>query len=103
MFEFGNSATRLTLYLIIGPGHVEIRQKIVWIWPADHRPLKPVFSELRKSYNTIYKFHFLSAKSYQDASTEDLEAEIQKKWAQFLEYELPPIRDIIAKQTWIFA
>jgi hypothetical protein len=102
LFEFGNHPDRLALYLIIGPGPLDTRQKLMDI-AKENRPLKPAFSALGKLFNTIYKFSFLSEKSYEDASTDDLEAEIKKKWAQFLARELPNILEIMKQEAWIWA
>jgi hypothetical protein len=101
MFEFVNASDQLTLYLVIGPGPMETRQKMLDM-ARDNRPLNAYRSTLGKSFNTIFKRSFLTTKSYEDASTEDLEAEIKKKWAQFLEYELPEIQEILEQQEWIW-
>jgi hypothetical protein len=100
MFEFVNASDRLDLYLVIGPGPVETRQKLLEL-ARKNRPLNAYRSTLGKSFNTIFKHSFLTAKSYEDAGMEDLEAEINKKWAQFLEHELPEIEEILKNQEWI--
>jgi hypothetical protein len=102
LFQFENHPDRLALYLVIGPGPLNTRQKLLDM-AKENRPLKPAFRALGKSFNTIYKFSFLTAKSYEDASRDDLEAEIKKKWAQFLARELPKILEIMKQQAWIWA
>jgi hypothetical protein len=102
LFEFQNHPDRLALYLVIGPGPLNTRQKLLDM-AKENRPLKPAFRALGKSFNTIYKFSFLTAKSYEDTGRDDLEAEIKKKWAQFLARELPSILEIMKQQAWIWA
>ena len=101
MFEFGNYPERLKLSLYIGPGPVDTRQKLLDV-AHTHHPFKPAFKALGKSYNTIYVRDWLRARDYENVSTDDLEAEIQKKWAQFLEHELPEIGEILKNQEWIW-
>jgi hypothetical protein len=101
LFEFQNHPDRLALYLVIGPGPLNTRQKLLDM-AKENRPLKPAFRALGKSFNTIYKFSFLTAKSYEDTGRDDLEAEIKKKWAQFLARELPSILEIMKQQAWIW-
>jgi hypothetical protein len=36
-----------------------------------------------------------------DATPEERETEIQKKWAQFLEHDLPQIQSILKAENWI--
>lgn len=100
LFEFGNYADRLALYLVLGPGPVEIRQKLLDV-SKEYRPLKPAFGALGKQFNTLYKYSFLTARDYDSASLEDIEPEINKKWSQFLERELPAIKMIIQQQEWL--
>ena len=100
LFEFGNYSDRLNLYLVIGPGPLETRQNLLDM-ARDNRPLNAYRNRLGKSINTIYKRSFLTAKSYEDAGIEDLEAEIKKKWEQFLEHDLPEMGKILKNQKWI--
>jgi hypothetical protein len=102
LFEIGNFADRLGIYLIIGPGPEETRRKLFDLAKENRQVFTPAFIALGKSYNTIFKRSFLTPKSYESASIADLEAEIRKKWNSFLEHDLPEIMDFFAKQTWIW-
>jgi len=101
LFEFGNFPNRLRLSLIIGPGLLELRQRL-FAMAQDTRPLKPAYRGLGKRFNTIYTRDFLKARSYENASIDELEAEIKAKWEQFLKNDLPTIRDILREQSWIW-
>jgi PD-(D/E)XK nuclease superfamily len=101
LFEFGNYTDRLRLSLIIGPGLLDTRQKLMEMAQNRH-PLKPASKSLGKMYNTIYVRDWLRAKDYEDASIDDLEVEIQSKWSQFLEHDLPEIHEILQKREWIW-
>jgi hypothetical protein len=100
LFEFGSYPDRLRLSLIIGPGPVDTRQRLMEM-AQNHHPFKPASKSLGKMYNTIYVRDWLRAKDYEDTGIDDLEAEIRNRWSQFLEHDLPEIHEIIKKQEWI--
>jgi hypothetical protein len=100
MFEFGNFTNRFRLSLIIGPGPLEIRQRLMEL-ASSHQTLKPAYKALGKSFNTIYTRNWLTSKDYENGSVEDLEGKIKTRWDQFIKGEFIIIRDIILKQDWI--
>jgi hypothetical protein len=102
LFEFDNFADRLALKLIIGPGSVETRQKLL-DFAHNQKPLfRPAQHALGKMYNTIFVSTFLSASAYENNDGAELEIEIQKKWKQFLEHDLPNIQAALKSETWIW-
>jgi hypothetical protein len=98
LFQFNNYENKLSLFLVIGPGPTETRQKILDIAHANQPPFKPAFRALGKKCNTIYVRQFLAASAYEEGHVEDLETEIGKKWKQFLDHDLPPIQSILKSQ-----
>jgi hypothetical protein len=100
LFEFQNGSDRLKLILSIGPAPEATRQKL-YAMAEKNPPLKPTRS-FGSKWNTIYMRSFLTPNSYEDAGIDDLEAEIQTKWQQFLEHDLPEIQEILKKQEWIW-
>ena len=102
LFQFDNNVDRLTLHLVIGPGPNETRQKLLDMAHA-HKPLfRPSQQALGKKYNTIYIRQILSAKGYEETTVEEIEAEIRKKWLQFIEHDLPQITAILKSEKWIW-
>lgn len=102
LFQFNNFEEKLSLFLVIGPGPAETRQKILDIAHANQPPFKPAFHALGKKWNTIYVRQFLAASAYEESEGEDLEIEIGKKWKQFLENDLPKIQSALKSQEWIW-
>ena len=100
LFEFGNFPERLRLSLIIGPGPIELRQKLMNMTQTSPI-LKPAFKSLGKSYNTIYVRDWISSKVYKESGPEEINAEILKKFAHFMDHDLPEIQDILNQQPWI--
>jgi hypothetical protein len=101
LFEISNLEDWLKLYLIIGPGPKETRQHLLDMAYA-HTPLfRPSQHALGRQFNTIYTHSILTTKDYEGTS-EEIEAEIRKKWQQFLEHDLPPINEILNKESWIW-
>ncbi|BCL83535.1 PD-(D/E)XK nuclease family protein [Ktedonobacteria bacterium brp13] len=102
LFEFRNEVDSLKLILYIGPGPQETRQKLLDMALQKMPPFKPVHKTLRIKWNSIYQQPFLTAKSYEDASDDQLEAEIRKHWTAFLENDLPKIKAALKAEDWIW-
>lgn len=94
LFEFANNTDNLKLRLHIGPGPISIRQK-VFDMARSHQPLFRTGKSLNQQWNMIFDRSFLTAKSYEEVTTEKLEEEIHQHWAKFLEHDLPAIRSAI--------
>ena len=101
LFQFENLADRLQLKLLIGPGPLEIRQKLHEM--ANNNPPFTAYRTLGKKWNTIFKRSFLTAKFYEEATLSDLQEEITRQWQRFLEKDLPAIKAVVREQDWIWA
>lgn len=101
LFEFVNTADYLKLYLWIGPGPEHIRQKLLDMALA-HQPFKASSRSLNQKHNSIYTKSFLVAKDYEDADDEQLNRQIQKRWAEFKENDLPRIEEVVGAEGWIW-
>jgi len=103
LFQFNNFEDRLWLYLVIGPGPVETRQKLHDIAHAHRPSFKPAYRALNKKWNTIYDRQILSKSAYDGTTTtEEIETEISKKWTQFMDHDLPQIQSILKSEDWIW-
>ena len=101
LFAFANDKENLTITLVIGPGPQETRQRLFEM-AQQSPPLRPVRKALTPKWGAIYKRSFLTSRSYEDASDDELEAEIRKQWAAFLKNDLPKIRAALREQQWIW-
>jgi hypothetical protein len=102
LFQFNNFDDRLWFYLVLGPGPVEIRQKIHDMAHAHKPTFKPMYRTLNKKWNVIYEQRIISPSTYSGTTVEEKEIEIRKKWKQFLENDLPQIQSILKSQDWIW-
>lgn len=102
LFEFTNSPNNLKLRLYLGPGPVEIRQKLFDMARA-HQPLFRLSSQtLYPKWHSIYDKAFLKAKDYEDANREQLEKQIRKQWTEFMSNDLPRIVEVVRAEQWIW-
>lgn len=101
LFEFKNASNRLGLYLTIGPGPRDIRERIYELGDGSHLPLKKNRG-LGESHHTLYKRDILSSKDYVDSDFTELEKKIQNSWEKFLLSDLPEIVDALENEDWIF-
>ena len=102
LFEFLNDEQSLRLKLTIGPGPLEVRQKLHALSFGEYPPLKTAFKALGKQFNTVYLREFLSKKDYEDASLDDLEVKVRKHWEEFIRGDLEKIKAILRKQDWLW-
>lgn len=94
LFEFVNRIDSLKIDLVIGPGPLETRQKLLHTF---HKPND------RKKWHThihIPICSILKKESYED-SDDEIAEEMKKQWQFFLEYELPKLDAKIKAQEWL--
>ena len=90
LFEFENLDDRLRLRLLIGPGPKDIRQKL-FDTALQSTTFKTTQKLLGAKWNQIFVREFLRPKDYENASMDELEPKIRKKWDVFMETDLPKI------------
>ena len=100
LFEFAIYTDRLSFHLYIGPGPIEIRQKLFEMAQKNH-PFKTV-DTLGKSWRSIFVRSYLTSDLMRDAPIDQLEEIIGKKWNQFIEHDLPEVRRICRQEEWIW-
>jgi len=89
LFEFQNYPKSLNLKLIIGPGPLETREKLLQIALQNQPPFRPLAKALNRQYNEVYSQNFLSARAYSEDAEEELQVRIREQWKHFLESDLP--------------
>jgi hypothetical protein len=102
LFEFHNFEDSLKLKLMIGPGPLEVREKVFQLALNNQPLLKPQSKSLNKQWNEIFNRNFLSSKSYHDLSEEDIQAKIREQWEQFLGNEMQAMAKLIEGVKWLF-
>lgn len=103
LFEFFNSASRLSLYLYIGPGPLETRQRLFDMTSVRKPLLKPTTTRLNNKWNAIYVHHYLKTVQLETADMTDLITEIHKHWTDFTARDLPAIQAALREETWLWS
>ena len=93
LFGFEIEPEKLRLKLIIGPGDLEMREKIYSL--AGERPLKKYYSFLHENWATIYVREFLKKADYESRELGELKIEFSKEWSAFLENDFKAISEIV--------
>jgi len=91
MFEFNNYEKRLALRLIIGPGPLDIRNKLHEIAKKNTTLFNRGGMQLGQKWLTIDQNIYLNKNDYEDANVEDLKEKINKKFTIFLQNDLKRI------------
>jgi len=104
LFEFKNLEARLGLYLLIGPGPNEIREKLFELSKQKRYtpPLKAFQRVLGRKHQTIYQFSFLTKRDYENSDLDGMQTKIKKQWAIFISKELPRLNEILKEQPWLW-
>ena len=89
----------MKLFLYIGRGPVELRQKL-YNMAHDKKPLKPL-DAFRPKWNAIFSRHFMRSDSYEKPQ-EEVDEELKTHWNQFLATDLQAIIAILEAEHWIF-
>lgn len=92
--EFSNSASKLNLYVEVGPVPQDkeyIRERIFEYADLNRNIFKGCRPKLSKKWTVLYKMPLLQENDYEDASLEDLARIIEPKLQQFFDDVLPEI------------
>jgi hypothetical protein len=100
LFEFQNSATRLVLKLVLGPGPQPVRQAIYEQAAENPRVFRGMLKRLYTKWTQLYRKQFLVERDYEDADLETLMEKVQNQWSRFLSEDLPAIRHAIMEMEW---
>jgi PD-(D/E)XK nuclease superfamily len=99
LFEFyWNSLKDLKIKLTIGPGPLDIRQKLLNMALQKPSLFKPDSKKLGNKWKFIYNRTFLTAKSYEDVSDDELTEQINKHWNAFVQGDLQALRTAICEE-----
>jgi hypothetical protein len=99
-FEFGNRSDQLRLILVIGPGPDSVRRAIFQTVKKHPQVFRGGRKRLATKWTTAYVRRFLAKRDYEDADLETLIDKVRKQWQQFLNQDLPAIRECIAQVEW---
>lgn len=101
MFEFANSKSSLKLTLTIGPGPLEVRQRLLDMTKANEPPFKSAFKALNVKWNNVLSVPVLTKKDYDQPDIEDLERKIAKFWSDFLVRSLPKMTEVLRNEGFL--
>jgi hypothetical protein len=85
LFNFVNDVDRLKLWLILGPGIQETRQRLFDMAMTQQAPFKPARKTLPGKWVVIYNRPFLEGQAYEETSDDEIIEKIKKQWVAFLE------------------
>ncbi|HEU5377985.1 MAG TPA: PD-(D/E)XK nuclease family protein [Ktedonobacteraceae bacterium] len=96
LFEFANSPESLKLNLVIGPGPLEIRQKLFRAFSSR----APSGDTFKNPYLHIRVCLILDKKSYEN-SDDEIAEKVRAQWQIFLDQELPKLDAKMKALEWL--
>lgn len=97
LFEFNNNPNGVDLYLIIGPGPQEIREKLYAIAKGNLSLFNKAKRNLTKQWFTLYKKSILKSREYEHKEVEEIRKLLEEKMIKFKGSDLPKIENEIKK------
>jgi hypothetical protein len=104
LFQFTNYADRIDLWLVLGPGPEEARQRLLDMALRKGNPFNPRDKALNKMWNLLFRSRFVRFKpgSQEVDDEEENKHQIGKRWERFLDEDLPSIDSAIKAESWIW-
>jgi len=100
VFEFDNAPNRLSLKLIIGPGPQAVRKGIHEALKQKPKLFDQVSGSTYRRFKTVYKKTLLTRPEYEEGDWDTLEEKVRRRWRQFLDRDLPQIRQAVGEMPW---
>jgi hypothetical protein len=101
LFEFQNySEKSRSLVLYIGPGDDDARSVLFEAFCEPTPRFKGAVSEITKAYTRVYTKKWPAISSAVDMDDEELQVALEKPWREFVQKDLPRIREIAAGINW---
>jgi hypothetical protein len=103
-FVFDNASDSLTLRMQICTysGHQETCRNVFEFASAHQPPFNLDRRSMKKVFSNIFTRVFLGGNDYVQADSQEREGKIRDNWKQFLQRDLPPIRQALAEADWIY-
>lgn len=101
LFELNTTAYDVTVRLYIGPGPVDLRQRLYEMAVAKKPLFKSSYTKLQPKWNAIYSRKLVGTAWYHKPE-EEFSQELRKQWEHFLQHDLPPLVAAIRSEAWIF-
>ena len=101
LFDFWNPPGSLSLTLYIGPGPKETRRQLLDMARA-HPDVFRVTGKPNSNWTAILSRPFLNREMYEYVDPVDRDKEIHKRWAEFLDDDLPRIDAALKGERWIW-
>lgn len=95
LFECYNRPDHLKIVLYIGPGEIEVRQKLFSIARQHETVFRTQSKSLNQKWNSIYSKKLLQKKDFEEEQLQDLQVKIEKAWKDFIENDLAKIMNAV--------
>jgi hypothetical protein len=102
MLAIDNDPNQIRIMIYIGPGPVEIRQKLLEIAQQHQPPFRSAHRALRQSWNNIYVRPVISKRDMEEMEFDELVDKFKTEWKKFLQGDLKTIDQILRQHPWIW-
>jgi PD-(D/E)XK nuclease superfamily len=101
LFAVCNWPDNISLMLQIGPGDEETRQKLLAMARTNQAVFEDAGSFGGGRWINIFVRSLLTPEFYKDTTDSERDSEIRRRWAEFVEKDLPRIDDVLKREQWI--
>ncbi len=93
LFELSNRPEGLNMYLYIGPGNQEIRERLFKIALNNRNLFNMGRQVFTAKWKRLYRKSIIKSKDYQDIDNEELKTKLSEKFQNFIKGDLPKIEN----------
>lgn len=100
-FEVWNYPGSLEMLMFVGPGDEGTRRRLFDVVRSNPSLFEGA-GKLGTKWSRVFNTPWLKQEMYDDADQVALEDEIRRRWAEFLEKDLPRIDRVLRSEGWIW-
>ena len=101
-FEVWNYPGNLEMKMFIGLGNEETRQRLFEVVRDNPEVFRGASSKRGSKWSTVFSRPWLKQEMYDDADQVDRGKEIRRRWAEFLQEDLPRLDAALKEESWIW-
>jgi hypothetical protein len=102
LFQFDFSPEKVVIRLVLGPGPVETRQRLLTVAQGAPDVFKGTGKSLAAKWNQVFQRTLVDSKAFESEDAEVVDSAVREQWAAFTAKDLPAIVAALDAQQWLW-
>ena len=100
LFEFAISAHKLSLKLLIGPGDLDVRERLFRVAQSKPEVFRAAGKTLSAKWNQVFARPFLDASVMDSEDLDARSSKLRRTWKSFLDEDLARVLEALPPSAW---